>query len=109
MKKRFGVLRTLSAILKILGIIAAVGAVLGGLIALVMSFAGGDMFASMGLDEVSGVFVGLFGSIMMIVVGLLYAALLYGYGEFLMLMISIEENTLRTVTLLEDVTKEESK
>jgi len=109
MKKRFGVLRTLSTILKILGIVVAVGALIGGLVALVVSFSGGDLFESMGLDETSGIFVGLFGAIMFGVVDLLYAALLYGYGEFLMLMISIEENTLRTVTLLEDVTKEESK
>jgi hypothetical protein len=107
MKKRFGVLRTLSTVLKILGVVAAVCAVLGSLIALVVSFSGGDMFEAMGLDETSGVFVGLFGAIMVLVFGLLYAVLLYGYGEFLMLMISIEDNTLRTVTLLEDVTKEE--
>ncbi|NPV41542.1 MAG: hypothetical protein HPY72_09420 [Anaerolineae bacterium] len=107
MKKRFGVLRALSTVLKILGVVAAVCAVLGSLIALVVSFSGGDMFEAMGLDETSGVFVGLFGAIMVLVFGLLYAVLLYGYGEFLMLMISIEDNTLRTVTLLEDVTKEE--
>jgi hypothetical protein len=64
MKKRFGVLRTLSTVLKILGVVAAVCAVLGSLIALVVSFSGGDMFEAMGLDETSGVFVGLFGAIM---------------------------------------------
>ncbi len=107
MKKRFGILRILASILKILGVVVAALSVLGGLISFVMSFAGTDLFAAMGLDSVSGIFVGILGSFVMIVAGLLYAVMLYGYGELLMLMISIEENTFRTVTLLEDVTKEE--
>jgi len=107
MKKRFGILRILASILKILGVVVAALSILGGLISFVMSFAGTDLFAAMGLDSVSGIFVGILGSFVMIVAGLLYAIMLYGYGELLMLMISIEENTYRTVTLLEDVTKEE--
>jgi hypothetical protein len=109
MKKRYGVLRALSTILKILGVVAAVIAVLGGLVALVMSFSNTDLFTSMGLDATSGVFLGIFGAIVFLVTGLLVAVMMYGYGELLMLFIAIEDNTLRTVTLLEDVTKEESK
>jgi len=41
------------------------------------------------------------------VVGLIYAVMLYGYGELLMLLLSMEDNTFRTVKLLEDVIKEE--
>lgn len=107
MKKRFGILRAMASILKILGIIVAAVAVLGGLVAFVMSFAGTDLFEAMGFDSTSGVLVGLFGSFAAIVIGLLYAVLLYGYGELILLFISIEDNTFRTVTLLEDVTKEE--
>lgn len=107
MKKRFGVLRALAAILKVLGIIIAVVAVLGGLVAFVISFTDTDVFEYFGLDTTSGALFGMAGSFMVIVVGLLYAVLLYGYGELIMLFISIEENTFRTVTLLEDVTKEE--
>lgn len=109
MKKRFGVLRVLSSVLKILGIVAAVSAILGGVITFVMSFAGADLFSSMGFDAASGVLVGLMGSFAIILVGLLYAIMLYGYGELLMLLVSIEDNTYRTVALLEDVTKEEAK
>ena len=107
MKKRFGVLRVLSSILKILGIVVAALAVLGGLIAFVMSFAGGDIFQSMGIDSTGGVLAGLMGAFMIVVMGAMYAIFLYGYGELLMLLISMEENTFKTVKLLEDVTSEE--
>jgi hypothetical protein len=108
MKKHFGVLKALSTIFKVLGIITAVLAVIGGLVAIVMSFSGTDLFTAMGFDETSGVFVGLLGAIVILVGGLLNAVLFYGFGELLILLISIEDNTYRTVALLEDVTKEES-
>jgi hypothetical protein len=107
MKKRFGVLRVLSSILKILGIVVAALAVLGGLIALVMSFAGADIFNSLGLGSTGGALVGLMGAFIVVVVGAIYALILYGYGELIMLFISMEDNTFRTVTLLEEVTSED--
>ena len=91
MKKRFGVLRVLASILKILGIVSAALAVLGGLIVFVMSFAGGDVFQSMGIDSTGGVLAGLMGAFMIVVMGAMYAIFLYGYGELLMLLISMEQ------------------
>lgn len=108
MKKRFGVLRVLSSILKILGIITAAMAVIGGLITFVMSFAGGDMFEAMGMDTTGGVLAGLLMAFLIVLGGALYAVFLYGYGELLMLLISMEENTFNTVKLLEDVTSEDN-
>jgi hypothetical protein len=107
MKKRFGVLRVLASILKILGIIVAALAVLGGLIAFVMAFAGADMFSSFGIDSTGGALAGLMGAFLIVVVGALNALILYGYGELLMLFISMEENTFKTVKLLEEVTSED--
>jgi len=107
MKKRFGVLRVLASILKILGIVTAALAVLGGLIAFVMSFAGGDMFSALGVDSTGGVLAGLMLAFGIVVLGAVYALILYGYGELLMLFISMEENTFKTVSLLEEVTSEE--
>jgi hypothetical protein len=107
MKKRFGVLRVLSTIMKILGIIVAALAVLGGLITFVVSFAGGDVFSSLGFDAAGGVLAGLLGAFMIVIFGALYALLLYGYGELIMLLISLEDNTFRTVKLLEEVTSED--
>ena len=107
MKKRFGVLRILSSFLKILGIVTAVLAVIAGLVAFVMSFAGGDMFEAMGVDSTGGVLAGLLTAFVVVIFGALYALILYGYGELLMLFISMEENTFKTVKLLEDVTSED--
>ncbi len=107
MKKRFSVLRLFASILKILGIVTAALAVLGGLIAFVMAFAGGDFYQTMGLDSTSGILAGLFTAFLIVVIGALNAIFFYGFGELLMLLISMEENTFKTVTLLEDVTSEE--
>ena len=107
MKKRFGVLRLLATILKVLGIVVAAFAVLGGLGTLIMSFAGGDLWSSIGYDANSGFFVGLIGSFGIVIGGILYAVILYGYGELLLLLLSMEDNTFKTVKLLEDVVKDD--
>jgi len=107
MKKRFGVLRLLSTVLKVLGIVVAALGVLGGLGTLIMSFAGGDLWSSIGYDANSGFFVGLVGSFGIFIGGILYAVILYGYGELLLLLLSMEDSTFRTVKLLEDVVKDD--
>ena len=107
MKKRFGVLRLLATILKILGIVVAALGVLGGLALLIMSFAGGDMWSSLGYDANSGFFVGLLGSFGIVIGGLLYGVILYAHSELLLLLLSMEDNTFRTVKLLEDVVKDD--
>ena len=109
MKKRFGILKMLASILKVMGIVVAALAVLGGLGALIMSIAGGDIWSSFGYDANSGFLVGLVGSLGIVVVGVLYAVILYGYGEMLMLFLSMEDNTFKTVKLLEDVIKDDQK
>lgn len=107
MKKRFGVLRIIATVLKVLGIITAAFAVLGALGTLITSFAGGDLWSMLGYDANSGFFVGLLGSFGILVLGVLYAVIMYGYGELIMLMISMEDNTFKTVKLLEDVIKDD--
>jgi len=107
MKKRFGVLRILATIMKVLGIITAALAVLGALGTLIASFAGGDLWSMLGYDANSGFFVGLLGSFGILILGVLYAVIMYGYGELLMLLISMENNTFKTVQLLEEVIKDD--
>ena len=109
MKKRFGVLRILASVLKVLGIVVAAFAVLGGLGALIMSLAGGNLWSSFGVDANSGFLVGLAGSFGIVVLGVLYAVILYGFGELLILFLSMEDNTFKTVKLLEDVIKDDQK
>ena len=107
MKKRFGVLRILATILKVLGIITAALAVLGALGTLIVSFTGGDIWSMIGYDANSGFFVGIVGSFGILILGILYAVMLYGYGELLMLLLSMEDNTFKTVQLLEEVIKDD--
>ncbi len=107
MKKSYGVLRVLSTIFKVVGIIIGVVAVLGGLVMLVMSFSNTDVFVSLGFDESSAPFVGLVMALFGLIGGLLTALVVYGSGELLILLIAIEDNTQRTATLLADVTEEE--
>jgi hypothetical protein len=109
MKKRFGVLRILASVLKVLGIVVAAFAVLGGLGALIISIAGGNLWSSFGVDANSGFLVGLAGSFGIVVLGVLYAVILYGFGELLILFLSMEDNTFKTVKLLEDVIKDDKK
>ncbi len=107
MKKRFGVLKILAAVLKVLGIVVAAFAALGGLGALIMSFAGGGLLSTFGYDANSGFFVGLISSFGIVIVGVFYAVMLYGFGELIMLLLSMEDNTFKTVKLLEDVIKDD--
>lgn len=107
MKKRFGVLKILATIMKVLAIVVAAFAVLGGIGTLIMSFAGSSLWSQFGYDANSGFFVGLLGSFSVVVFGLFYAVIMYGYGELLMLLLSMEDNTFKTVKLLEDVIKDD--
>jgi hypothetical protein len=96
----------LAAIFKVVGIVLGVVAVLGGLVILVMAFSS-DIFVSMGFDESSAPFVGFVFSLFGLVSGLLTALVVYGFGELLILLIAIEDNTQRTAALLANVTEEE--
>ena len=107
MKKRFGILRAMSTIFKIIGIAVAVLSIVGGLISSAISFTNTDLFTSVGFDEDTAAFVGLFASLAALVIGLLSALLVYGFGELIMLLIAIEENTGKTSNLLGDITEEE--
>jgi len=108
MKKRFGILRVIATIMKILGVIIAALAVLGGLGMFIFSIAGGvNMLSDFGIDAGGGALAGLFGGFMVIFVGALYALIMYGYGELLMLLVSMEDNSFRTVKLLEEVISED--
>jgi len=74
---------------------------------LIVSLAGGDLLASFGVPTTSGLLMGFVGSIGIVVFGLIYAIILYGYGELLLVLLSVEDNTYKTVKLLEDVIKDE--
>jgi hypothetical protein len=111
MKKRFGALRIVGTVYKIVGIIIGVGAVLGFIFSIVGSFAGGSaldsLFSSSGMGNAggAGVFVGILVSLIILIGGGLSALMTYGIGELFYLLIAMEENTRATATLLQATPK----
>jgi len=101
MKKRFKFLRTLANIFKILGILLAALSLLGGIILVVLSL---SLF---GLDAATGYSVGLASGIITLVCGVLCGLMVYGFGELVYVLISIEENTYKTSVFLEGMQKDE--
>jgi len=105
MKKRFQVLRVIATIFRVLGIVIAAVALVAALITLVMSLAGGQVWGLFGIDANTGFFGGLIAAFLEILLGVLYALIMYGYGELINLLLALEENTHNTVLLLEKSSK----
>lgn len=100
--KRFGVLRFFGTLLKVLawivlvlGILTAIGAVVGG--SFLTSILPAEQAAQLGgLGPAGGIITGLF----ILIFSLLYFLVLYVAGEQLHLWIAVEENTRLTAALL---------
>jgi len=107
MSKKFGVLRFIGTVYKVIGIILAVVAVLAALGVCLTSILGGSAISglsqSLGTQEVG--FLGPIGGIIAgagILLGLGIAAISqYAIGEGIFLFIAIEENTRATAALLQ--------
>lgn len=108
MKAKYGVLRTLSKLYKILGIIAGVITLLTILGLCATSVLGGTA-GGIALDDPTGLvallFGGVVGGLILSAITLIYggaaAVTLYALGEGIELFISLEENTRRTALALE--------
>lgn len=111
MEKRYGALRTIATIYKILGIIVLAIAVLASLGSCLFSIMGGGILSVLGQQYSSGYggadmsIVSLVGGILiaftvLIAYGILGLAL-YGIGEGIYLFLAIEENTRATALLLQ--------
>lgn len=107
MKKRFKFLRTLASIFKVLGIFLAAISLVCGIILVVLALSNGNFWSLFGLDAATGFTTGIASGILTLVGGLLYGLVVYGFGEMIYVLISIEENTYRTSTFLEEMQKEE--
>lgn len=98
MERRYRALRTIAAVYKILGIIVAVLTVLSVLAICVTMALGGAASSSLS-DQVplGGMMGGALGGAFVGILGIIYGGLislsLYGFGEMVMLLIAIEENT----------------
>ncbi|MGD0707228.1 MAG: hypothetical protein ABSA51_02105 [Anaerolineaceae bacterium] len=111
MKKRFGALRIVGTVYKIVGIIIGIGTILGFFGAIIGAFAGGSvldtLFSSSGMGNMggAGLFVGIVSALVILIGGGLSALMTYGIGELFYLLIAMEENTRATATLLQATPK----
>jgi hypothetical protein len=107
MEKRFGVLRFIGTLYKILGGIVGVVTLLGAVGFCIAAVAGGAAFDQLGGQNqpFGGMMSGLVGGIIAAVVFFLYggaaAISLFAAGEGVYLLISLEENTRLTSQLLQ--------
>ncbi len=107
MKNRFGILRFIGSLYKIIGIILAVLAVVTALGVCVTSFISGAALDSLGREfgmpgpgMAGGLFGGLFGALVLLI-GLGIAAISqYAIGEAIFLFLAIEENTRATAAFI---------
>jgi hypothetical protein len=108
MQKRYGVLRFISGFYKVVGIIIGVLTLLSalgicatsvlGTSGLVQTLQNSGLPVGLGAG---GVVVGILTSLMTILFGALSALGVYALGELISLLISMEENTRVTATLLQ--------
>lgn len=105
MKKRFQVLHIIATVFRILGIVTAAVAMVLALITLVMSMAGNQVWQLIGIDANIGFFGSLIAAFLIVLMGALKALMMYGAGELISLLLSIEENSHNTVLLLEKSSK----
>lgn len=110
MEKRYGALRAVGTIYKVLGIVAAAVTVLAVISLCASSFYGGAALDSMNRQFGRGVvggglFGGVVGALVLSLAVILYggviALTLYAFGETIYLLIALEENTRITAQALQ--------
>ena len=112
MDKHYPVLRIVGTIYKVVGIIIAVVTLLSALGFCGMSVLGSSIMGSalnnlpgntqglgQGFGLLGGVVGGVLGSLVMILLGGIYAVTVYALGEAVYLLIALEENTRHTAVL----------
>ena len=90
MKKKFGVLRLISWVFRILGALALIAALIAAVASIVGGFTRGP--GAMG-QYWSGGMMSYWGGFYFLLVGLFSGIMLYGAGEVIELLLAIEENT----------------
>src|SRR5438105_4239424 len=104
MEKRYGVLRFIGTIFKLLGVIILILAILSSLGACVGALTGATAFTNAARESPVLAAAGPIGFFIVAVLALLYGVTLgmglFAFGDFISLMLSIEENTRATSALL---------
>jgi len=108
MESKFRVLRIIGTLWKVLawitligGILLAIGILLAGLLG-----SGGVLLRQFGQDPsvmpgAVGIVSGIAGFIISAIISIIYFLVLYAVGELIYLLLAIEENTRRTMQLME--------
>ncbi len=107
MKKKFGFLRFIAGLYKVLGIITLVVGILIALGVFIAGVTGGSALADTGrqfgpqnLSVFTGVLGGILGAVVVLIVFVLSAIFQFALGEAIVAFLSIEENTRATAGLL---------
>jgi hypothetical protein len=109
MEKKYSALRTIAAIMKVLGIIVAILTALSVIAICLVSVMGGAAFddinrefglGAYGTGYLTGIFLGLIFALVPVINGGVWALILYAGGEVILVQIDIEENTRGIVYLL---------
>lgn len=109
MKKKYGALRTIGTVYKIIGAIIAIFTILGAVGSCVMGFAGGAVFQgaanSFGSDPGLGTtelgLAGVFAALWILIGGAIASISTFALGEGVFLLLDLEENTRKTADLLQ--------
>lgn len=107
MKKKFGFLRFIAGLYKVLGIITLIGGILIALGILIAGITGGSALADTGrqfgmenLSIFTGILGGILGAVVVLIGFVLAAIFQFAVGEAIVAFLSIEENTRATAGLL---------
>ncbi len=97
MEKRYKLLRLIATLWKVLAWLVLIVGLLGSVGALLMALVGGmgQTMGQMTGFNVAGPLIGLLMMLSGAIVSIFYFAMLYTFGEVLMVLIQIEENTRR--------------
>lgn len=111
MTKKFGILRFIGTIYKILGVIFAVIAIGGAIASSILAFTGGTAFRQlsegMGYNLGAGELAGSIFGALIFLIGFGIAAIgQFAIGEAIFLFLAIEENTRATAGMLAHQTRE---
>lgn len=109
MKKKYGALRTIGTVYKIIGAIIAVFTILGALGTCVMGFAGTAVFqgaatsfgADTGVGQTEMGLAGIFAAFWILIGGAIASISTFAMGEGVFLLLDMEENTRKTAELLQ--------
>ena len=101
-QKRYGALRVIATLFKILGILIILFAILTGLATFVGVSGFGRGLNPSGVAPIPfGAVGGLIGAFLVFLIGLFYGIFIYALGDIIYLFLAVEENTRLTSTLLQ--------